>query len=266
VASDLRRRLSQAPEVYHFIPLYFGRATPEAFLDALEATARRDEGALADAGPEIRQGVIDIAPAFESGTDRRLLQDLVRALRSEWGAFYKQYWQEQYDQHRAQYDSIQTFWDQEIQPSLGPYLGQRRLRGGLVMPSPSVGPEGRITERDPFDAEDQVVAVQFPRKGTVEASTFAFLKELCFLIIDDSLLSGFSSDQTTYEDLQRTMAVRCGAMLLEFYAPVMASRYRRAFLDAVGAEESYSVAAFERVYPLDPELVERLRNHIRRDR
>jgi hypothetical protein len=52
-------------------------------------------------------------------------------------------------------------------------------------------------------------------------------------------------------------------MLVEFFAPSHSARYRRVFLDAVGAEESATVEAFERVYPLDPALYERLRERIR---
>jgi hypothetical protein len=97
-----------------------------------------------------------------------------------------------------------------------------------------------------------------------EASVFAFLKELCFLLVDDRVLGGGALDEFELEDLRRRAAVRCGSLILEFYAPTMAARYRRVFLDAVGAEESYTNEAFERVYFLAPEQFERLREAVRR--
>ena len=112
---------------------------------------------------------------------------------------------------------------------------------------------------------DQVVAVQDPvGVEGVDATVYAFLKELCFLIIDDrALLGGRSASDDEVQDLRRRAAVRCGAMLLGFYAPTLSARYRRVFLDAVGAEESSTVTAFERVYYLDPDVVRRLQAQIR---
>lgn len=133
------------------------------------------------------------------------------------------------------------------------------------MPSPALGPEGRIVEIDQFDPDDQVVAVQLPlMTQRPEAATFAFLKELCFLLIDARFRASLSEDPAEREDLERTLAVRCGSLILDFYAPTQTARYRRVFLDAVGAEESATVGAFERVYALEPSLYDRLREQIRR--
>ena len=135
-----------------------------------------------------------------------------------------------------------------------------------MVPSPPVGPEGRIVDLDEYEPTDQVVSVQLPlASDRPDATVFAFLKELCFMLLDDRELDDDGSlNRAELEDLRRRAAVRCGALVLEFYAPTLAAPYRRAFLDAVGAEESYTVAAFERVYPLDREVYARLREQIRR--
>ena len=93
-------------------------------------------------------------------------------------------------------------------------------------------------------------------------SNFFFLKELCFLIVNDNAYGQFGRVTQNFDDLRRTGAVRCGAMILEEYAPVLALQYRRTFLDAVGAEESATIEAFERVYYLDPSVLARLRAQI----
>ena len=86
----------------------------------------------------------------------------------------------------------------------------------------------------------------------------------CFLLVDERDLEDFADGAQELEDLQRTAAVRCGSLILQFYAPTLVAPYRRAFLDAVGATEGYTVAAFERVYALEPEVFDRLREQIRR--
>ena len=183
----------------------------------------------------------------------------------EWNVFYRDYWEENRSQQEARIAEMQDMWDTFIAPQLSSYLERERLDAGLVMPSPALGPEGRIVEFEEFQRGDQVVAVQDPLDAEgVDATVYAFLKELCFLIIDDrALLAGRSISDDELDDVRRRAAVRCGAMLLGFYAPTLSARYRRVFLDAVGAEESSTVAAFERVYYLDPEVVRRLQGQIR---
>jgi len=134
-----------------------------------------------------------------------------------------------------------------------------------LVPSPAVGPEGRIVDPDSYQPRDQIVSVQMPLSTQrPETTVYAFLKELCFLLIDDQQLAQYMTTAGDFEDLRRRAAVRCGADIMQFYAPVLASGYRRVFLDAVGAEESSTVSAFERVYALEPEVAEFVREQIRR--
>ncbi len=267
IGSDVRERLARPQQnSLHFMPLYFPRSEPEELIKALKAVVNRRVEDVSNAPTDVQYQVYVLIQVL-TGEERNLLRTLVDAMEVEWKAFYRDYWQEWYDERRDQFDAMQQLWDRDIAPPLTPFLERRRLSGGLVMPSPGVGPEGRIMEQDPFDPTDQIVAAMLPVANTApDISTFAFLKELCFLIIQPETLRGYARDRGTAEDLERTAAIRCGAMLLEFYAPILATRYRRAFLDAVGAQESNTQAAFERVFYLDPEIVERLRQDIRRDR
>jgi len=118
---------------------------------------------------------------------------------------------------------------------------------------------------DEYVPTDQTVAVQAPLDSdSPNGTVFAFLKELCFLLLGDRELAQLADDPDALEDLRRTAAVRCGGLILQFYAPTMAASYRRTFLDAVGATEGYTVAAFQRVYALEPEVFDLLREQIRR--
>ena len=243
-------------ERLHFVPLYFPRTKPERLIKALRAVAKRRTDDPELRGRDVGFGIRVMNQGMRRGSARRLLESLVDAVEQEWDVFYREYWERTHEDQKPRYA-----------PQLGDYLGARRLTAGLIMPSPGLGPEGRIIDLDSFDPEDQVVAVQLPiTTDRPEATVFAFLKELCFLLVDPRVFNDVAQDDAELDDLRRRAAVRCGAMLLDFYAPVLVGRYRRAFLLAVGAEESSTVAAFERVYALDPEVIELVREQVRRRR
>jgi hypothetical protein len=209
-------------------------------------------------------GMMVVGQVSQDGKTRRLLEKLADVAEKEWKVFYRQYWEEIRPQQDSLARAMEEMWETQLAPGLRDYLMRRELAGGLIMPSQALGPEGRIVELQEYDAGDQVVAVQEPllAKGP-EATMFAFLKELCFLLIDDQSLSDTTLAPQALEDLRRTAAVRCGATVLDFYAPQQAARYRRTFLDAVGAEESATVEAFERVYYLEPEVAARVHAQLR---
>ncbi len=265
VAPDLRADIGDGRnlEILHFVPLYFPNAGAEEMLTAI-LDATKGGGRSMGGGREVAFGMMVVAQASRDGKARRLLEKLAEVAGKEWNAFYRQYWQETQAQQDSLARAMEVMWDRQLAPGLRDYLERRELAGGLVMPSQALGPEGRIVELQEYDAGDQVVAVQEPllARGP-EATVFAFLKELCFLLIDEQKLSDTTLAPQALEDLRRTAAVRCGATVLDFYAPQQAARYRRAFLDAVGAEESATVEAFERVYYLDPEVAARVHAQIR---
>ncbi len=266
---DLREGIADDEDLQqlHFVPLYFPRTKPERLIKALRAVAKRRTDDPELFGRDVGFGIRVMSQGMRRGSARRLLESLVDAVEQEWHVFYREYWERMHEEQKPRYAAIQSMWDSLFAPQLGDYLGARRLTAGLIMPSPGLGPEGRIVDLDSFDPEDQVVAVQLPvSTDRPEATVFAFLKELCFLLVDARVFRDITQDEAELDDLRRRAAVRCGAMLLDFYAPILVGRYRRAFLVAVGAEESSTVAAFERVYALDPEVLELVREQVRRRR
>lgn len=267
LAEDFRERIGDGPsfDLFHFLPLYFPRADPERMLDALEAVAENRINDPTVYGPDVGNTVYNLSLQITGGRERGVLKDLVQAVRDEWNVFYRDYWKENEEKRNKRYAAVQSMWDSLFAPKLAGYLQRRRLTGGLLVPSPAIGPEGRIVESDTYNPNDQIVSVQMPLStDRPETTVYAFLKELCFLLIDDQQLVKYTMDPADLQDLRRRAAVRCGADIMQFYAPVLASGYRRVFLDAVGAEESSTVSAFERVYALKPEVEELVREQIRR--
>jgi hypothetical protein len=270
IAGDLRTAVTSmgdtvARSIIHFLPLYFPRADPRSMLEALRVVARGRVGRAGAGGVNVQYGMLIASQVYISGRDRRTLRELVDAAENEWDVFYRDYWEQAHRELQPRYNAVQQLWDSLFAPQLEPYLVRRRLTAGLIIPSPPLGPEGRIIDADEYVATDQTVSVQVPLDSDSPNETvYAFLKELCFLLIDDGDLAEFSDDAQNLEDLRRTAAVRCGSLILQFYAPTLVAPYRRAFLDAVGATEGYTVAAFERVYALEPEAFAIIREQIRR--
>jgi hypothetical protein len=267
-------------DLLHFVPLYFPDSDPEEMFMALRLVVDGDvprpgRGGMgppggqqpSGGGPQVgRQDQLGMMILDQNlrGGARSLLEDLLDAVEEEWEIFYRDYWRDLSSEQQPRYQAVQAMWDSVFAPQLGRYLERRRLTAGLIFPSPPVGPEGRIVEFDAFNATDQIVAVQMPLStDRPEPTVFAFLKELCFLLIDDQQLARYAVDDADLEDLRRRAAVRCGALILDFYAPTLAGQYRRVFLDAVGAEDSRTGEAFDRVYYLNPEVYELMREGIR---
>lgn len=269
IAPELRRSIQGINEIprsdIHFLPLFFPQVGPTRMLDALRVIARGRADRAGIGGRDVMNGMMRAGQVFSGSRERRVLRNLVDAAETEWEVFYRDYWRTLADELAPRYDSVQTVWDSLFAPRLGPYLLRRRLTAGSIMPSPPLGPEGRIVDYDAYDPADQIVAVQVPLDTDgPNATIFAFLKELCFLLSDDDALREFADGADAFEDLRRTAAVRCGALILQFHAPTLTAAYRRAFLDAVGATEGYTVGAFERIYALEPEVFDLLREQIRR--
>jgi hypothetical protein len=267
LADQFREDIGEGGELdlLHFMPLYFPRADPEELLQGLRVLAERDLRNPASVPASMRGGLMFLGQFFDRGGERRLLKSLVEAIEGEWNVFYRDYWTEGEEERDARYEEIQDLWDGMFAQKLAPYLENRRLSGGLIVPSPAIGPEGRIVETDNYNPQDQVVSVQLPlNTDNPDATVFAFIKELCFILVDERQLRPFAADSVDFEDLRRRAAVRCGAYIMEFHAPIMAARYRRVFLDAVGAEESSTVSAFERVYFLPKAVDEIVREQVRR--
>ncbi len=270
IAPDLRKQIAddRTFDIVHFLPLYFPRLEPGRLIETIRsAIDNRPNPRRRGQDPNAGLGMLQLNFAMENGRVRRVMRTLTDAVENEWEVFYKAYAERLKGEQETRYMAIQSMWDSLFVPQLGSYLTRRRLAAGMILPSPAIGPEGRIIDGDGFNPGDQVVAVQLPLADDGPAPTvFAFLKELCFLLIDDREIVPFLNDRDDIEeldDLRRRAAVRCGYMLLELYAPTLVGQYRRVFLDAVGAEESSTASAFERVYPLDPRVFERLRSQIR---
>jgi hypothetical protein len=256
---------SDAPDFFHFVPMYFSRTRPQRMLTALGAVANQRIRDTILNQPDVRLGAAAVAAQMTALDARRLVDRFVEALQDEWDRFYEGYWQERRRVEADRYAEIRDMWATRLGPSLTPFLSRAHLEGGVILLSPPLGLEGRMDEGDSFDGHDNMVAVWLPPGAHgADRSTFVVLKELCFALVNRVPMSvtGSSREQ---EAVRARAAVRCGHLLLEFYEPTLLARYRRVFLESLGeVEPQRPVEAFERLYPLPTEVYDALRDEIRR--
>lgn len=267
LAPELRRDFfrGEGTELFHFVPLYFPRTAPTRMLAVLSAVAEMRHRDTLLTRPDVLQGASAVARQLVDRNTRRLLGRFATALASEWRLFYGDYWESRWREQSDRYLEVRETWTERLGPALAPFLSRARLEGGVILPSPPVGLEGRLDNGDPSDGRDNLVAVWLPAgEYGADRSTFAVLKELCFVLADRVRIPapGARGEQ---QALQARAAVRCGHLLLEFYEPTLLARYRRVFLEARGRGDSEKpVETFEQLYALPPAVYDALREEVRR--
>jgi hypothetical protein len=245
-------------------PLYFPAASPEEMLSALEAVADRRAYRTDQLAPSARIGAAVAIQVFQSAAARRVLKRFVTTLRQEWDQFYRDYWYANIDVDSAGRAALDEFWAVTVAPRIEGFLQRMRLDGGDIIVSPSVGPEGRLWEGDPLGREDNQVVVWLPSDAGPRDAAYNVVKEVCSALVD-RMVGDLVEDQDELPQVRINACVRCGALLLDFYAPIMSAGYRHAMMRSVTADSGTStVARFEARFPLEPAVLEAIRNEVRR--
>ncbi|UCG87215.1 MAG: hypothetical protein JSW71_01320 [Gemmatimonadota bacterium] len=264
LADDFRSEFGSRREfrLLDQLPLYFVDATLEQMLMALSAVADRQTYRRDKVAPEARDGAAIAAQAFSRASLRRVLGRFIEALEQEWQVFYREYWTEVVASDSVGRSELADFWTTTVAPQLEDILADRRLDGGTILVSSAVGPEGRFFIGDPRWAEDnQVVVSSPPGSGPLEP-TYHAVKEICYGIVAPAL-QDLVDDKVETISLRMVAAVRCGAMVLDRYVPILAAGYRSTMMRAVGADTATAtIGRFEERFALEPEILAALRNEI----
>ena len=223
-------------EVLHFLPLHLADVPIDVALSSLEAldgegTPSRHVDARA------RRELDALAGVLPRADQRALVADFVRALRIERAALPPR--DAAALEKRAR--RVRAIWKDVVTDGLADFIAREGLSGGRVIVTPALGPEGRILR--PEDGAIVVVgALPDTDPGAVVG---AVVRELCFPAVRRAIgpLEGWFDDRTMASDVSDQAATRCGALLLEEYAPGLMAAYqvrfgssasRAAFLSAAG--------------------------------
>jgi hypothetical protein len=255
----------EALSLLHFAPLYFHAADPLEMLRALGAVADRRAGDVAVANPRVRFGAIVMTQTLQTAGQRRVVGKLVEAMEDEYAVFFQEFRERHRAEHSDQLADLDRRWTYGLALDLADFLKRSGIESGVLIPSPALGPEGRLFQGDPLSDQTRLIAVWMPLDGGVDAPLYGAARELGFTAVD-RVVDPERYDPSELEDVRASAAVRFGAMLLEFYAPAQLSGYRRAYIEAAGHESAGrgTAAAFEQTFPLDAEVLSLLRREIRR--
>ncbi|MEN8145398.1 MAG: hypothetical protein ABFS14_10660 [Gemmatimonadota bacterium] len=249
-------------EVFHFVPLYFASSAVEPMLGALEVVGAA-EGAPAAVDVLARFGANAVAGTISRPDQRAVLTDWTSALRAEWDGFFADYWRELAVRNASHLQSIQAEWNDQFAPHLAAYLKEYRLDGGVLVLSDPVGPEGRIFEGVPGNRSDNIVVVGFDEDAGPRAPLYAAVRELCFPLVREVLAGQpVAANRASSASRSSTAAVRCGAYLLDRFAPELAPGYRSSFTRNASGDPAQVTAAFDRKYATDAALDAAMQNRL----
>lgn len=270
LARDFQRLDQQS--LFHFMPLQFPPMPAESLLASLRQASERRLAQPPTSGRQRSQreqqrslGVALMSLQLQNRRTRQFLEEFVRALQSEWELFYATYWQQAQQLRMDSYAEINDMWRDQLDVPLKQFLSRVDLQAGVIYPSAALGFEGRLEPGDPDDPTDNKVAVWFPpQEDGADYATFAVLRELCFVVVDQ-VMAGAERNNRELDELRGKTAVRCGELLLEFYAPTLLARYRRTYLAAGGRASAESPGhAFAEMYAIPEDVYARLRAAVRR--
>jgi hypothetical protein len=245
------------------LPLYFQDATPEQMLTALRAVADRQVYRRDKVSPEALAGAAVVAQIFTRANLRRVLKRYVEALEEEWQIFYREYWDQTTAANSGRRSDLDEFWATSVAPRLDDFLAERWLDAGTILVSPAVGPDGRLFIGDPDNREDNQVVVWSPTGSSSRQPAYHVIKEVCHSVVTAALDELVDENRQT-RPLRMTAAVRCGALVLDKYAPILSAGYRRAMMEGVGVAGSATVRRFEQQFALEPEILTALIDEIGR--
>jgi hypothetical protein len=204
-----------------------------------------------------------LASVFRDGSQRRVLAEYADVLEEEWDVFLREYSGESSARQSEAIAAASREWHLQVVPAVAGFLDSRQMSGGLVMVSAALGPEGRVFAGDPESAEDNVFAVSSAFGVTGLGVSAFLLKELCYPVASGVVAAlGMSRDRVNAERLSGRLAVRCGAELLADAGAGLADDYRATFL-AAAATTGISGPSFETAYPVEANILERLRRDLR---
>ncbi|HTJ22378.1 MAG TPA: hypothetical protein VL383_08275 [Gemmatimonadaceae bacterium] len=222
-------------EILHFVPLYFAGQDPDRALASLRRALERTN-APDDATARL------IVSSLPLAREQANFRTFVDAVDDEWKSFLRQSRALHSVDDARSARELQLAWESRFARPLAWYLDAMGLTRGTIIVSPAVGSEGRIVR----DADGSaVVAVSSARRNTTIAPLLMSVRELAFPLLDRLHTRPDRPARVAAARARDAAAVRAGALILDASDTVLATEYRRLFLDLAGSR------TFESAYPID---------------
>lgn len=270
--TELDRRADEFARVFegevaysalHFLPLYFQDA--EALFGAIRVWHQAGGDPRRVGGPAA-QAVAFLSSLFPTERQRDAVTAWANVLLDESRAFYHAHWQARQPELAALASAIEAEW-RPVEDSLADFLLFAQLRGGDLFLAPALGPEGRIVTRG---VRRPRIAITTPPADRPRDALWPFIHELIYPLAAETVqeyLAPVRIRELGETAITSRAAVRAGALLVDRALPADGPAFRRYFLAAAGVEPPEQPdqldAAFEREFPVPPELEAGLQELVR---
>ncbi len=263
----LRAHMATRPGLINaqFLALYFGswrdiQRASEIFIQA-EGDPRRSGDA------QIQTIIATFANVFPARADREWLRLFVTSLSEEHERFYGPYWTAQQSDRASVMARLDSIWAQRYLPAFQRFLNNSQLPQGTLIPSLTIGAEGRTVLNRPPGV---MIVTPLPERpeNAIEV-LYVFAHEAIIPVVQTSVEDHVTPAQRREGVATQFIAngtVRGGALLLERVAPELVDGYVRFYLTAAGlaspTEGGEARAAFAGAFPLPDQMLSAINSQL----
>jgi len=256
-------RARPALEGAQFLALYFGS------WDELQRGMTfflRAEGEPRNASsPEVASVVAFLAQQFPRKEDREWARRFTTALEGERTQFFHAWWVDEQRRRTPGLAMADSLWQARWRPALQPYLNATQQQNGDLIPSLTLGGEGRAVPAGKLASQ---YAVTWPATADSAATLFyAFAHEAAGAVANVAIADHLTPAQQRAgagAALAATGLVRGGAMLVARVDPALAEGYARWYLGLAGrpVPATGALEALAAAFPMPEEMLASLRRQI----
>lgn len=253
-----------ALEGAQFLALYFG--SWEELQRALGYFLRAEGDPQNASNPEVRAIVGFLAQQFPRREDREWVRRYAAALESERALFHHAWWVEQQRARQAGLAAADSLWQARWRPALQPFLNSTQQANGDLIPTVTLGGEGRAVPAGKLASQ---YAVAWPATAdSAEVMLFTFVHEASGAVAQVAVNDHLTPAQQRTGAGARLAAVglvRAGALLVSRIDPALGERYARWYLAQAGRPIPPTGGALEALaiaFPMPEEMIASMRRQI----
>jgi hypothetical protein len=262
LATTLRER--PGLEGAQFLAMYFG--SWEELQRALGYFQRAEGDPQNASNPEVRGIVAFLAQQFPRKEDRDWVRRFAAALEGERTQFHHAWWVEQQRARQGGLAAADSLWQSRWRPALQPFLNATQQANGDLIPTVSLGGEGRSVPAGKLASQ---YAVAWPATAdSAEVLLFTFAHEAAGAVAQVAIADHLTPAQLRAgvgTRLAATGLVRAGALLVARIDAGLGERYARWYLAQAGQPmpaPGQALAALATAFPMPDEMLASMRRQI----
>lgn len=246
-----------------FLALYFG--SWEELVRAFEFFRAAEGDPRKARNQEAQRVIAFLAQYFPNPEDRDFANRFVQSLISEQNSFHHEWWLAEQRARGAALAAADSLWQSRWRPAIQRYLNQTQQGSGDLIPSITLGGEGRAL---PLSGGSSQFAIAWPATpDSAEVLLFAFAHEAAGAIAGVAIADHLTPVQQREgwgDRYSSSGLVRGGALIVEHIDPALAERYARWYLSVSGAPapSGNALTALAAAFPMPDEMIASMKRQL----